>query len=286
MTLFLIFSFFLGACIGSFLNVLILRIPKEESLWRKSSYCYSCGQPIRFYHNIPILSYLILRGKCSKCKTKFSSQYVIIEFITALLFLVTFYYRFAPHFDAIAQSNFSNWEILSLALIPWLADVSLLSLLLAMIVIDARHLIIPYEITISGFVIGLALSLIYPELHGSHDWLGAIGNIGLAMIAGGGLFLVVRWLASLYFKREALGMGDVHLLIMLALFLNWPQIILTIFLSSLVGSIGGITTKMLSHKNNWRFEIPYGPYIAIGAIISYFWGNSLISMYLDLYLRS
>jgi len=155
-----------------------------------------------------------------------------------------------------------------------------------MIWIDARHFIIPLEITVTGFLVGFALCMWYPQLRGPEiatRWL-ALGQIGLAFIAGGGLLLLVRWLGGLYFKREALGLGDVHLMFMLAMFLNWPQILLVIFLSALIGSVGGISAKLIMRKTHWRFEIPFGPYLAAGAVIAYFWGNQLIQWYLNFFV--
>lgn len=283
MILFSTFAFMFGACVGSFLNVVILRIPREESLWRRSSHCFSCNTPIPFYHNIPIVSFILLRGKCSHCGTRFSSQYFFVELITGLCFAGTFYYRFTYIIPYLMQGTWPEWVLLESALVPWLSDVVLLSSLIAMIWIDARHFIIPLEITVTGFLAGFVLCMWYPELRGPEittRWM-ILGQIGMSLIAGGGLLLVVRWLAGLYYKREALGLGDIHLMFMLAMYLNWPQIFLTILLSSLIGSIGGISAKFIMRKTHWRFEIPYGPYIAAGAVIAYFWGWQLIQWYLN-----
>ncbi len=106
---------------------------------------------------------------------------------------------------------------------------------------------------------------------------------GKAAALGGGLLWTVRWAGTKVFKREAMGMGDVHLIIMLAMFLNWPAILLTIFLSAFAGSIGGTIAKLIQRKTNWRFEIPYGPYIAAGAIVAYFAGPGIIAWYLSFY---
>jgi leader peptidase (prepilin peptidase)/N-methyltransferase len=286
MILFTAFAFMFGACVGSFLNVVILRIPREESLWRQSSHCFSCNTPIPFYHNIPLVSFLLLRGKCSHCRTRYSSQYFFVELLTALCFAGTFYYRFTYIVPYLMNGSLPEWALLQSSLVPWLADIVLLSSLIAMIWIDARHFIIPLEITVTGFLVGFALCMWYPQLRGPEvitRWM-ALGQIGLAFIAGGGLLLLVRWLGGIYFKREALGMGDVHLMFMLAMFLNWPQILLVIFLSALVGSIGGISAKLIMRKTHWRFEIPYGPYLAVGAVVAYFWGNQLIQWYLNCFV--
>jgi len=296
MIIFLPFAFFLGACFGSFLNVIILRIPEEKSIWRRSSHCFSCNAPIPFYNNIPILSYCLLRGRCSRCGARFSPQYLIVELLTALLFAATFYYRFHAIVPALMDGVIPDWSLVQSALVPWLMDCTLLCCLIAMTWIDAVHFIIPLEITVTGFLVGFILCMWYPELKLVPAGLTApaslmmkywytLGQIGMALVAGGGLLLLVRWLGSLYFKREAMGLGDVHLMFMLAMFMNWNLILLTIFISAFVGSIGGITAKLIMRKSHWRFEIPYGPYLALGAVISYFWGARLISWYIAFFLK-
>ena len=284
MLLFLPFAFLFGACVGSFLNVLIIRLPADESIWRRNSHCTSCDSPIAVYDNIPILSYLILRGKCRKCGAKFSPQYFWVELITALVFAATFYFRCGEFVNQFMHGNLPAWEIVRITLIPWLADVSLISVLIAMTWIDAVHMIIPLELSISGFLLGLIFTVIVcPEIRGAHSIAAAVIQAGKAVFIGGGLLWLVRWAGTIVFKREAMGMGDVHLIIMLAMFLNWELILLTIFLSALAGSIGGTIAKIIQRKTNWRFEIPYGPYIAAGAIVAFFAGNKIIKWYLSFY---
>ncbi len=284
MLIFLPFAFLFGACVGSFLNVLIIRLPLDESIWRRNSHCTSCGNPIEVYDNIPILSYLILGGKCRKCGAKFSSQYFWVELITALCFALTFYFRCGDLVAPLAKGEYPSWEIIRLTVIPWLTDVSLISLLIAITWVDAIHMIIPLELSVSGFVIGLLLTtVICPELRGVSTIPSAMIEAGKAVAIGGGMLWSVRWAGTKVFKREAMGMGDVHLIIMLAMFLNWQAILLTIFLSAFTGSIGGTIAKLLQRKTHWRFEIPYGPYIAAGAIIAYFWGAGMIMWYLSFY---
>ncbi len=283
MILFLPFAFFFGACVGSFLNVLIIRLPLDESIWRRSSHCTSCQKPIPPYDNIPIISYLLLRGRCRTCGTRFSSQYFWVELLTGLFFAATFYFRFAEVVPLLMKGTWPSWHVARAAILPWLADISLLSLLLAMTWIDARHLIIPLEITVPGFIIGFLLLMAYPELRGVDGRLPALAEAGKAVVLGGGLLWLVRWLGSVIFKREAMGMGDVHLMIMLGMFLNWLEVLLVIFLSALIGSAGGITAKFIQRRTHWRFEVPYGPYIAAAAVIAYFWGPRIIHWYLSFY---
>ena len=284
MYIFLPFSFLFGACVGSFLNVLIIRLPSDESIWRRNSHCTSCNQPIAVYDNIPILSYLLLGGKCRKCGAKFSSQYFWVELLTAICFATTFYFRCGDFVNSFMHGQYPDWQLIKQTIIPWLTDVSLISVLIAMTWIDAVHMIIPLELSISGFVIGLLLTVIIaPELRGVTTISAAIIQAGKATLAGGGLLLFVRWAGTKVFKREAMGMGDVHLIIMLAMYLNWEYIFLTIFLSAFAGSIGGIIAKIIQRKTNWRFEIPYGPYIAAGALAAYFAGAKIIEWYISFY---
>lgn len=282
MTLLLLFALLLGACVGSFLNVVILRLPLDESLWRRASHCMTCNASIKIYDNIPVLSYVILRGRCRACGVRFSPQYPIVEALTALIFAATFYHRWAPLAASFDAGTLPSWHALWLCAAPWLADISLCSILLAITVIDARHFIIPLELTVTGFLIGAALSLLHPPLRGVDTvWL-AFNEMGKALVAGAGLLLVVRVVGGWWFKREALGMGDVHLMAMLAMFLNWPAILLVIFLSAVLGSIGGVIAKILQRQADWRFEIPYGPYLAAGALVAHWFGTSLIAWYLRL----
>ncbi|NLF38284.1 prepilin peptidase [bacterium] len=273
-----------GACVGSFLNVVIIRIPKEESLWRRMSHCVSCDTPIAAYDNIPILSYVILRGKCRHCGARFSAQYAIVELITALFFAVTCYFRLEGLVGHLVAGDVVTNDMVLQAVIPWLGDVSLLSLLLAMTWIDAEHFIIPLHITATGFIIGLALLLVWPPFRGVDTRFLAVAEAGKSLLAGAALLAVVRMVAGWVFKREALGLGDVHLMVMLAMFINWRETLLTIFLSAVLGSIGGIAAKFAQRRKHWRFEIPYGPYIAAAAVIAYFWGPRIIEWYWELAL--
>jgi leader peptidase (prepilin peptidase)/N-methyltransferase len=283
MTLILLaFAFVLGACIGSFLNVVIVRLPREESLYRRRSHCMACAAPIAAYDNLPIISYLLLRGRCRACGARFSARYAVVELLTALFFAVTFYYRFGDVVACLDGGAYPPWHVTRAAVVPWLSDCVLGSTLLAMTAIDAVYLIIPMEITATGFLAGFALSMAYPAMRDAATLVQTMAACGIALSVGGGLLMLVRWLGALWFKREALGLGDVHLMLMLAMFMNWPQMLLTIFLSALLGSVGGIVMKLAQRRVHWRFEIPYGPYIAAAALVAYFWGGALMRGYLHL----
>ena len=276
---FLVFAFLFGASIGSFLNVVILRLPSNESLWRHGSHCFSCGKPIKWYNNIPCLSYLILRGKCAECGAPFSAQYFVVELLTGVAFTILCFFRF---WDMMPfwPTEYIDYSSLMPCALAFLRDVFLFCSLLAITVIDAREMIIPIEITLTTFVAGLIFVFVSPGLYGVPDRFTLIVELLLAALLGGGLMWLVRIVGGWIFKREALGLGDVHLMFMLAPFLNWPRILLTILLASVIGCIGGLASKALAKEK--KVEIPFGPYLAAAAFIAYFWGGPIIKWYVGL----
>jgi len=246
-------SIVFGALVGSFLNVCIFRLPKEESIVWPGSHCPHCKNAIKFYDNIPVVSYFLLRGRCRYCKGSISLQYPLVEGITALssLFLII---KFGP----------------SLSYLVYFAFVSAL---IVITVIDLYHQIIPDVISLPGIGVGLLVSLIIPQITFSNSLIGVL-------LGGGSLFLVAtlyQWL----FKREGMGGGDVKLLAMIGAFLGWKAVILTILLSSLIGSVTGITIMVLKGKN-FKYAIPFGPFLSLGAVISLFYGKNIINWYLYL----
>jgi leader peptidase (prepilin peptidase)/N-methyltransferase len=249
-----IVSILFGAIVGSFLNVCICRLPKEESIIWPGSHCPHCNKPIQYYDNIPLLSYLLLKGKCRYCKESISIQYPFIEGITAIssLFLVI---RFG----------------LSLS---YLIYFSFVSALIVITVIDLYHQIIPDLISLPGIGLGLLVSIIkfIPQITFVDSLIGIL-------LGGGSLFLVAtlyQWL----FKREGMGGGDIKLLAMIGAFLGWKAVILTILLSSLIGSITGIIIMGLKGKD-FKYAIPFGPFLSLGAVIALFYQNEIIFWYLQ-----
>ena len=248
-----IVSIIFGAFIGSFLNVCISRLPKEESIIWPGSHCPDCKKPIRFYDNIPLVSYFLLTGKCRNCKKPISIQYPLIEGITALSSLFLFM-KFGP----------------SLSYLFYFAFVAAL---IVITIIDLYHQIIPDVISLPGIVVGLIASLILPQITFLNSLFGVL-------LGGGSLFLVAtcyEWL----FKREGMGGGDVKLLAMIGAFLGWKAVILTILLSSLIGSITGILIMVVKGKD-FKYAIPFGPFLSLGAVISLFYGQNIINWYLYL----
>jgi leader peptidase (prepilin peptidase)/N-methyltransferase len=241
-----------GAIVGSFLNVCIFRLPKEESIVWPGSHCPYCKNPIRFYDNIPLISYLLLKGRCRHCHRSISFQYPLIEGITAISSFVLFM-RFGPSLSYLFYFLF-------------------VAALIVITVIDLYHQIIPDVISLPGIGVGLLASLMIPQITFFNSLVGAL-------LGGGSLFLVgtlYQWM----FKREGMGGGDVKLLAMIGAFLGWKGVILTILLGSLIGSVIGIMIMVLKGKN-FKYAIPFGPFLSLGAVIALFYENEIIAWYLQ-----
>lgn len=240
----------LGALVGSFLNVCIKRLPQEESIVYPGSHCPRCGHPIRFYDNIPIVSYLLLQGRCRDCGRPISIQYPVVEAVTAVGSLFLFL-RYGVS-------------------LSYLFYFAFFSAMVVVTVIDLYHQIIPDVISLPGIAVGLLGALVIPEIT---FWDSVIGFL----LGGGSLFLVAtgyQWL----FKREGMGGGDVKLLAMIGAFLGWKAVILTILLSSLLGSVIGIGVMLVKGKD-LKYAIPFGPFLAAGAVIALAWGQRIIRWY-------
>ena len=255
-----IVSIIFGAIVGSFLNVCISRLPKGESVVRPGSHCPKCNTPIRVYDNIPILSYILLRAKCRYCHDPISVQYPLVEGITALSSLLLFI-KFGPSLSYLFYFVF-------------------VAALIVITVIDLYHQIIPDVISLPGIVVGLlgsALGLVGPLVISQVTfWASLIG-----VISGGGSLYLVATVYHWLFKREGMGGGDVKLLAMIGAFLGWKAVILTILLSSFIGSLIGITVILIRGKD-FKYAIPFGPFLSLGAVFSLFWGEDLIRWYLYL----
>jgi leader peptidase (prepilin peptidase)/N-methyltransferase len=241
-----------GALIGSFLNVCIIRLPKGESIIIPGSHCPQCNHPIKFYDNIPLISYLLLGGKCRYCKRSISAQYPLVEGTTAISSLLLFLKY------GLALSYFFYF--------------SFVAALIIITVIDLYHQIIPDVISIPGIGVGLLGALIIPHI--------TFFNSLLGILLGGGSLFVVATFYQWLFKREGMGGGDVKLLAMIGAFLGWDAVILTILLSSLIGSITGIIIMVLKGKD-FKYAIPFGPFLSLGAVIALFYKNEIISWYLQ-----
>jgi len=241
-----------GMLVGSFLNVCICRMPKGESVVFPPSHCPGCDHRIHWYDNIPVISYLLLRGRCRGCGMRISIQYPLVELLNGLLTLALFL-RFGPT-------------------LPFLVMFLFCSSLVVVTFIDLEHQIIPDEISLSGIVIGFICSFF---LQG-HSWLNSL----LGILLGGGSLLLVAYGYQWLTGKEGMGGGDIKLLAMMGAFLGWKSIPFIIFTSSLVGSLIGICMMFVQKKDS-KLAIPFGPYLAFGAVLYIFYGRPLIHWYLN-----
>ncbi len=279
-TLFACTAFALGACIASFLNVCIWRLPREESVVRPASHCPNCNAPIRWYQNIPIVSWCCLRGRCANCHKPISPRYVIVELLGGVLFLLIYLQWAMP-------AMLRRLPVLGLVPIgdPWLMAVEALvvaGLILASF-IDLDHFYLPDRVTIGGMVLGVPLSFLVPEMQGEVDRLAAL-CWSLGGMAAGFFFLWgIGAVFSKLFRKEALGFGDVKLIGAIGAFFGPWAVLFTVILSSVVGSVAGLALVARGRAKLGGFTaVPYGPFLALGALAWMYWGPVLFNWYLKL----
>ena len=265
---FAFFAFVLGAVVGSFLNVCICRMPHDESVVSPPSHCPKCDYRIRWYDNIPILSYLLLRGKCRSCGAPISVQYPMVELLNGLLSLALFSKFFPPSFLGMAPLEAMGQPAFYFAVLFVLC-----SALVVVTFIDLEHQIIPDAITLPGIVIGFVISFFIPAL----GWLNSL----IGILAGGGSLLLIAWLYQAVAKKDGMGGGDVKLLAMMGAFLGWKSILFIIFVSSLFGSVIGIMLMAIRKKDS-TLAIPFGPFLAGACVLYIFYGGPIIHWYLNM----
>jgi len=246
----LIIAFIMGACIGSFLNVCICRIPESKSIVSPGSACPKCNTFIKFYDNIPIISWLLLFGKCRTCSEPISARYPLVELLTGLLALASVI-RFGISIDFLIYYIF-------------------ISTLVIITFIDLDHQIIPDVISLPGIPIGLMASLVLVSLSFKDSLIG--------MIVGGGSLFLVAWGYQIVTGKEGMGGGDIKLLAMIGAFIGWKGVLFTIFIASATGSVIGAVLMLFSQKD-LKFAVPFGPFLSIGAIAYLFFGPELIFWY-------
>ncbi len=248
-SIFTIFFFILGAIFGSFGNVLILRLPKKESIV-PGSRCNHCGKAVRWFDNIPIFSWFILRGKCRECGGSFSFRYPFVELLTATLFMAAF-----------LKLGWS-WSLLE-------AEIFIFGLVVVTF-IDFDHMILPDLFTLSGIVMGLMGALLNPE----REFLSAL----LGVLLGGGFLWLTAYLYWLVRKEEGMGGGDIKLLAWIGAVLGAPSIPFVILVSSVFGSFVGLFFAIKT-KGGLKVAIPFGPYLVFGALVYLFVGHEVADWY-------
>ena len=242
-----------GLIVGSFLNVCIFRLPRDESLAWPGSRCTSCGRALSWFENVPVLSWVALRGRCRTCRAPVSWMYPSVEVVTAAVFVST-YLLYGPTPIGIVRTLFA-------------------CALIVLFVIDLQHQILPDVITLPGIVVGGVCSVFLPP-----GWRDAL--IGIAV--GGGIPFL---LAEAYYRirgHDGLGMGDVKLLAMIGAFLGWKLAILTLVLASFAGSIAGVAL-ILSGRGTMKYALPFGTFLAVGAMVAAVWGDQFVAWYVGFY---
>lgn len=247
------FAFVFGACIGSFLNVCIYRLPLEESIVSPESHCRSCSTPLAWYDNIPLLTYLFRRGRCRACGAQFSSRYFFVELLTALIALML-----------VAQFGIS---------VSTLGYFVFAAALVVITFIDVDYQIIPDVISLPGIVAGMLFSFLSPHLTLWDSLIGAAAGAGILLAVALGYWLIT--------KREGMGGGDIKLLAMIGAFLGWRSVPFTLLIASFVGSGIGIAT-MIRRQADTKLALPFGPFLSFGALCYLFVGETLIAWYLGL----
>ena len=250
-----VFVFVVGLIWGSFANVVILRLPSKESVVTPRSRCPKCKSRVRFYDNIPVLSWFLLRGKCRDCKAPISWRYPLVELLSGVLFLAVF------------LKHGYQWVTLEYIVFCWS--------LLVVSFIDLDHMILPDVFTLSGILIGLTGAILNPE----RDFLSAIAGV----LMGGGFLYAIAYLYYALRKQEGMGGGDIKLLAWIGAVLGWTSIPFVIMVSSVIGSLVGLVVAARS-KSGLKAVIPFGPYLALAAVLYLLGGEALGLWYIGLFL--
>lgn len=245
-----LFIFVFGAAIGSFLNVCIFRLPEHHSLVKPSSQCSYCHHPVRFYDNIPLISYLILKGKCRDCGQKISWRYPLVEFITGVLALLLFGKFYLT--------------------LKFLVFFIFTAVLIVITFIDLDHQIIPDVLTLPGIPVFFLLAVfVVKEI----SWVEAV----VGLIIGGGVLLAIAFAYELITKREGMGGGDIKLLAMIGGFLGWKSLIFILLFSSFLGAVVGVFAMVIK-KQDMKYAIPFGPFLSMAAVAYLFWGDAFMRL--------
>ena len=274
--------FVVGAAIGSFLNVVVYRVPNELSLMTSSA-CPNCKAGIKFYHNVPIFGWLMLGGKCANCKQPIAWRYPAVELLTALVFVLTY------------------WQIGLTVMLP--VALVFVATMIALLFIDAEHMILPNVITYPLFVAAILVRVVFPlvfvghrfsdmayapvnQLSGYPAWAVSLAGALFGALVGGGSL----WLVGAIWKAlrgvDAMGLGDVKMMLGVGALLGWRLTILTIFLGAFAGALIGIVLVLKSKDRNLQTQLPFGIFLGIGSIVALLFGDRLIVWYVTNFIPS
>lgn len=276
-----IFVFAFGAIVGSFLNVVIHRVPNEESIVFPNSACPKCKTPIKAYDNIPVLSWLILGGKCRNCKEKISPRYPAVEFLTAALYVLVYW-----------QIGFNPYLPVSLIFV---------TAIVALVFIDAEHMILPNVITYPLLVYSVLVRLLFPiflsaeyftdlnhtpfiYLENYPLWLVSLLGAILGGLVGGGFLWLVGAVWKLLRGVDAMGLGDVKMMFAVGAFLGWRLTLLSIFLGAFSGAVIGMFVIYRQKEKDLQTQIPFGIFLGIGSVLSLLFGEQLIKWYFETFV--
>lgn len=283
------FVFVFGLMIGSFLNVVIYRVPLGESIVLPGSHCPNCGVAIKPYDNVPVLSYALLGGKCRKCGVSISPLYPAVELLVAVLFLLVFIKdgnQFGVFNDHYMLVPARYWLTL-------VGDLLFVSFIVPLVFIDLRHKLLPNALTYPGLALLLLFRLLAPDswqlaraprwfgFASEHDWASALIGALLGMLAGGGSLWFFRWAYKQIRHVEGMGLGDVKMMLMVGAFLGWQMTLLTIFIGSMLGSLVGIG-YIITRGGNLRMELPFGVFLGPGSVVALFLGHGIWDWYLGM----
>ncbi|MBN1552050.1 prepilin peptidase [bacterium] len=264
-----VFTSLTGLAVGSFLNVLIYRIPAGKSIVFPGSHCPNCSHAIRYWENIPVLSYVFLKGRCHQCGTKISLQYPFVELLTGVLFgYISLHYI----------SVFESWDMRIFNIVIYCLFTAVL---LALSVIDYHTKLLPDVITLPSALAagGLSLASLHPWV--SAYWAVTPYKAFLGILTGAGPLIIIAWGYLKMTGREGMGMGDIKLMIFVGALLGPLKAGLTIFLGALIGTIVGVPASIAKGRGR-HFEIPFGPFLSLGAWIAALWGTNIINWYLEM----
>ena len=242
-------------------------MPRNESVVLTRSHCVSCNKTIPWHDNIPILGYLLLRGRCRFCHRKISFRYCLIELLTAILTLLVW--------NQVSGLELSDGFDVFLRLVLTYA-------LIVVSFIDLEFYIIPDQISYGGIVLGPLFAMIHPSHLDVSSHLGSFLLSVLGGLVGGGSLWLVGWVAKIFMKKEAMGLGDVKLMMVVGAWLGWKSAVAAIMFASILGSIVGVIL-VVSHRLRMESRVPFGPFLSLGTLIFMLWGNLIIEWYLNLF---